>query len=94
MSYAASCAEQILRTVGLLAHKHAARPAPLSPNTVLQVVETYPYEQLSHAVVAWMDENLDRCDIVHTHEWGGVFSDLSTLANLRQLKPGELQCHV
>ena len=54
----------------------------------MQVVDTYPYEQLSHAVVAWVDENLDRCDIVHTHEWGGVFADLATLANLRQLKPG------
>ena len=55
----------------------------------LQVVETHPYEKLSHAVVAWVDENLDRCDVIHTHEWGGVFTDLATLVNFRQLKPGE-----
>ena len=58
---------------------------------MLQVVETHPYEKLSHAVVAWVDENLDRCDIIHTHEWGGVFTDLATLVNFRQLKPGESQ---
>ena len=54
----------------------------------MQVVESYPYEQLSHAVLAWADENIAKCDVIHAHEWGGVFMDLATVANYRQLKPG------
>lgn len=29
-----------------------------------------------------------RCDIVHAHEWGGVFADLVTLNHFRGLQPG------
>jgi hypothetical protein len=54
----------------------------------MQIVETHPYEALSHAVLAWLDKNLDRCDLVHVHEWGGVFVDIITSAAYRQLKPG------
>ena len=54
----------------------------------LQVVETEPYEGLSHAVVAWVRENIGICDVIHAHEWGGLFLDLATLDNYRQLKPG------
>ncbi len=59
----------------------------------MQIVETYPYEQLSHAVLAWLDQNLHRCDIVHAHEWGGVMVDVATVMNLRQARPGGETCH-
>ena len=54
----------------------------------VQVVETEPYEQLSHAAVAWVRENIQLCDVIHGHEWGGLLIDLATLDNYRQLKPG------
>lgn len=50
-----------------------------------EVVETYPYEQLSHAVLKWLQEDTDRCDIIHGHEWGGIFNDLVTSAYLRDV---------
>ena len=57
----------------------------------MQVIETHPYEQLSHAVLAWLQQNLGRCDVVHAHEWGGVFVDAITANAYRQLKPGAAQ---
>ena len=51
-----------------------------------EVVETYPYEQLSHAVLRWLKEDPDRCDIIHGHEWGGIFNDLVTSAYLRDVR--------
>ena len=51
-------------------------------------METYPYEGLSHASLAWLKSNLDKCDVVHVHEWGGVFVDVITASAYRQLKPG------
>ena len=56
-----------------------------------QVVETYPYESLSHASLAWLKSNLALCDVVHVHEWGGVFVDVITASAYRQLKPGGQQ---
>ncbi|KAK9809161.1 hypothetical protein WJX72_010415 [[Myrmecia] bisecta] len=53
-----------------------------------QVVETYPYEQLSYAVLAWVREHEHQCDIIHAHEWGGVFDPLATWAAHHQLRPG------
>ena len=53
---------------------------------VPEIVETYPYEQLSHAVLNWVEENADRCDVVHGHEWGGAFVDLITANNYRQVR--------
>lgn len=53
-----------------------------------QVVETYPYEGLSHAALAWLKSNLALCDVIHVHEWGGVFIDVITASAYRQLKPG------
>jgi hypothetical protein len=29
-----------------------------------------------------------RCDIVHAHEWGGVFADLVMINHFRQLQSG------
>ncbi len=52
------------------------------------MVETHPYEALSHAVLAWLEKNQARCDVVHAHEWGGVFVDVITSVAYRQLKPG------
>ena len=51
---------------------------------VPEVVETYPYEQLSHAVLSWVHENAEACDVVHGHEWGGSFVDLITAQHFRQ----------
>ena len=59
-----------------------------------QVVETYTYESLSHAALAWLKSNLALCDVVHVHEWGGVFVDIITASAYRQLKPGGLHSHV
>ena len=53
-------------------------------------METHPHEQLSHAVLAWLDVNLQRCDVIHMHEWGGLAVHIATAAHLRQLKPGML----
>ncbi len=55
---------------------------------IAQVVETDPYESLSHASLAWLKSNLALCDVVHVHEWGGVFVDVITASAYRQLKPG------
>lgn len=48
-------------------------------------METYPYEQLSHAVLKWFREDTDRCDVIHGHEWGGVFIDMVTSTYLRNV---------
>ena len=50
------------------------------------IVETYPYEQLSHAIVKWLKEDPDRCDVIHGHEWGGVFIDVIMATYLRQAR--------
>ena len=50
-----------------------------------EVIETFPYEQLSHAVLAWLKEDPERCDVIHGHEWGGVFIDIVTMTYLRQV---------
>ena len=52
---------------------------------VPEVVETFPYEQLSHAVLSWLLDNSDRCDIIHGHEWGGAFVDVITALHYRQV---------
>lgn len=62
-------------------------PAHFQP----EVVETYPYEQLSHAVLRWFEEDTDRCDIIHGHEWGGIFTDLVTATYLRDVGIPSLQ---
>ena len=56
------------------------------------IVETYPYEQLSHAVLNWFREDPDRCDVIHGHEWGGVFIDMITMSYLRQVLYRDMQC--
>ncbi|KAK9906836.1 hypothetical protein WJX75_008813 [Coccomyxa subellipsoidea] len=53
-----------------------------------KVVETYPYEALSHAIVAWLREHADLCEVIHGHEWGGVLVDAVTLSYFRRLPPG------
>lgn len=54
----------------------------------LQSVETSPFDVLSHAALAWLRQNLAQCDVLHVHEWGGVFVDVITAAAYRQLRPG------
>ena len=34
----------------------------------------------------WVEENADRCDVIHGHEWGGAFVDLITANNYRQAR--------
>ena len=29
-----------------------------------EVIETYPYERLSHATLAWLKENQEMCDVL------------------------------
>ncbi|CAL5227669.1 g10676 [Coccomyxa viridis] len=53
-----------------------------------KVVETYPYEALSHAVAAWVRENADLCQVIHGHEWGGVLVDAATVVYFRRLRQG------
>ena len=50
-----------------------------------EVVETFPYERLSHAVLAWLQENPESCDVLHGHEWGGAFVDVITALHFRQV---------
>ena len=40
----------------------------------------------SHAVLNWVEENADRCDVIHGHEWGGAFVDLITANHYRQAR--------
>jgi hypothetical protein len=56
----------------------------------LQMVETSPFDALSHAALAWLRQNLAQCDMLHLHEWGGTFVDVITASAYRQLKPGVL----
>lgn len=51
-----------------------------------EVVETFPYERLSHAVLAWLQEDPQRCDVLHGHEWGGAFVDVITALHFRQVQ--------
>ena len=59
---------------------------------MMKVVETEPYEGMAKAIVAWTKENIDTCDVIHAHEWGGLLVDLATLDNFKQLKPGMRPC--
>jgi hypothetical protein len=41
-----------------------------------------------HAIVAWLREHADLCEVIHGHEWGGVLVDAVTLSYFRRLPPG------
>ncbi len=43
---------------------------------------------VQHAVVAWLREHADLCEVIHGHEWGGVLVDAATVAYFRRLVPG------
>lgn len=43
---------------------------------------------VQHAVVAWLREHADLCEVIHGHEWGGVLVDAATVAYFRRLPPG------
>lgn len=51
-------------------------------------METWPYEQLSHAVLAWLEQHKASCDVLHVHEWGGMAVDIITANHYRQIKDG------
>jgi hypothetical protein len=36
-------------------------------------------------VLNWVEENAERCEVIHGHEWGGAFVDLITANNFRQV---------
>ena len=41
-----------------------------------------------HAVAAWARENVDLCQVIHGHEWGGVLVDAATIVYFRRLRQG------
>jgi hypothetical protein len=41
------------------------------------IVEIYPTQQLSIAVVKWHTSLQRKCDVIHAHEWGGIYKDLA-----------------
>ena len=43
---------------------------------------------LQHAVVAWVQDNANLCEVIHGHEWGGMLVDLFTLVYFRRLQHG------
>ena len=43
---------------------------------------------LQHAVVAWVQDNAQLCEVIHGHEWGGMLVDLFTLVYFRRLQHG------
>ncbi|CAL5218412.1 g88 [Coccomyxa viridis] len=51
-------------------------------------VATQPFEQLSHAVLKWLVQHQESCDIVQVHEWGGTFKNLVMHAHFRRFRPG------
>ncbi|KAK9813475.1 hypothetical protein WJX73_001034 [Symbiochloris irregularis] len=53
-----------------------------------EVAESLPFEKASHAALAWLRQNQDKCDVVHGHEWGGVFVSVITALHFRQLPAG------
>ena len=52
-----------------------------------EVVNNFPYEALGIAVVRWLQGAGQKCDIIHTHEWGGGLQQLAALVSVRH-KPG------
>ena len=48
----------------------------------LQIVANQYWEAHTLAVVSWLDRHVGQCDIVHGHEWGGVFAYLAILLQL------------
>ena len=51
------------------------------------VVANTPYEDIGIAVVRWLHDTGQHCDVVHTHEWGGEMHQLAAHVNFRH-KPG------
>lgn len=43
---------------------------------------------MQHAIVAWVREHADLCEVIHGHEWGGVLVDLATMVYFRRLPQG------
>ena len=52
-----------------------------------EVVNNFPYEALGIAVVRWLQGAGQKCDILHTHEWGGGMQQLAAWVSMRR-KPG------
>lgn len=50
-----------------------------------KIIETHPYASLAQAALNWLQEHQNECDLVHAHEWGGVFTDLITAVHFRQV---------
>ena len=48
----------------------------------LRLVSTHYWEGHALAVLRWLDRNPGRCDILHGHEWGGVFAYLALVLQL------------
>ena len=51
------------------------------------VAQSYPYEGIGVAVVRWLRNEGQHCDLIHTHEWGGGMQQLALYVSMRE-KPG------
>ena len=60
----------------------------LVPALDKDLVESYPTQQLSIAVVNWYTSLQRKCDVIHAHEWGGMYKDLAVHL---QLQPSQGQ---
>ena len=49
-----------------------------------EVVNNFPYEALGIAVVRWLQRSGQKCDVIHTHEWGGGMQQLAALVSMRR----------
>lgn len=43
---------------------------------------------VSLAVIQWLQHEGSHCDVVHAHEWGGLFQHASLYTRLRLSRPG------
>jgi hypothetical protein len=48
------------------------------------IVETYPGQHTSLSVLSWFKSQTHACDVVHVHEWGGIFKDLALYIHMQQ----------
>ena len=51
-----------------------------------EVIRTHYWEAQSLAVLRWLDRNHHRCQLIHGHEWGGVFAYLALVLHSDPLR--------
>lgn len=61
----------------------------LKPQHLVEgVVYMTPFSTVAIAVVNWLEDPDTHCDIIHSHEWGGVFTYATLHTRLRLNRPG------